>query len=252
MKKIALVSALMLTLAACSVPNISKLLAPTPAPTLMPSATNTIYVTSTDTPTITDTLPTPTYTGTPTLIGGGFTLTPTFTEIPATATPTPAASGSPTISLSEPGALLTTPYIGFSLIRISGSSIKWGGCEPSSITFTARVSDPANETGVLLFFRLSSPNTGEQTSWEGGANMISDKSGNFTYTATPKNISHIDEYSNGWLQYQLKALNAEKKIVGYTQPYLNNITVTKCTKADFGPPPTVTETPVKPTPTLSQ
>jgi len=185
-------------------------------------------------------------------MGGGFTLTPTFTEIPATATPTPAASGSPTISLSEAGSLLTTQYVGFTQIRISGSSIKWGGCEPSSITFTAHVSNPANETGVLLFFRLSSPNTGEQTSWEGGANMVSDKNGNFTYTATPRNISHIDEYSNGWLQYQFKALNPDKKIVGYTQPYLNNITVTKCTKSDFGPPPTVTETPVQPTSTLSQ
>jgi len=252
MKKIALISSLVMVLAACSVSDVSKLMAPPPTLTPLPSATNTIYLSPTNTPTITETLPTPTYTGTPTLMGGGFTATPTWTVPVSTPTPTSAVSGTPVTSTLEPGSLLTTQYVGFTLIRISGSAIKWGGCEPSSITFTVHVSNPATATGVLLFVRLSSPTTGEITKWETGATMISDKNGNFTYTLTPKNISHIDEYPNGWLQYQLKAIDVHLKVVGYTQPITNSIAVSKCTKADFGPPPSSTVTPAPPTPTLQQ
>ncbi len=250
MKTIALISSMGMMLVACSVSDVSKLLAPPPTLTSLPSATNTIFLSPTNTATITETLPTPTYTGTPTQLGGGFTLTPTFTP-PPTATLSPTTSGTPGDLTLEPGALLTNQYVGFLQIRISSSTLRWGGCEPSSVTFTARVSDPVNETGVLLFLRLSSPTTGEMTKWGAGAQMVSDKNGSFTYTVTTKNVTHINEYPNGWLQYQFKAINAHLKIVGYTQPFLNNIAVLKCT---FGGTATGTPTipPATQTPTLTQ
>jgi hypothetical protein len=251
MKKTALISSLVVMLVACSVSDVTNLLAPPPTLTLLPSATNTLYLTPTDTPTITETLPTPTYTGTPTQLGGGFTDTPTLTLPPPTETPTSAPSGSPDNLTLAPGSLLTTQYVGFTQIRISSSALKWGGCEPSSVTFTARVSDPATETGVLLFLRLSSPTTGEITKWEAGANMIGDKNGTFTYTVTTRNVSHITEYPNGWLHYQLKAINKNLKIVGYTQVFSNNIAVSKCSVGGT-PTSTLTEAPPTDTPTLSQ
>ncbi len=251
MKKIALISSLVMLLLACSMSDVSNLLAPTPTPRPLPSATNTLYLSPTNTPTITETLPTPTFTGTPTLMGGGFTTTPTWT-VPPTMTAIPTSSGSAITSTIAPGSLQTTQYVGFTLIRISGSVIKWGGCEPSSVTISAHVSNPSVETGVLLFVRLSSPTTGELSKWEAGASMVSDKNGNFTYTLKPRNISHITEYPNGWLQYQLKAIDVHLKIVGYTQPYTNNIVVSKCTKADFATPSTSTSTPLPPTATLQE
>jgi len=230
MKKISLISALALMLLACSVSDLSNILSPLDTPTPRPSATNTVYVTSTDIPTITPTLPTPTFTETPTLVGGGFTATPALTSI--SLTETPAVTGSPidTTSTSIIGgfSFLTPPGVGFTSVKISGNLLKWGGCEPSSITFTAQVADPSKVASVTLWIRLKNPTTGESTKWESGAIMNGDKTGNYTYALTPKNISHYDEFPNGWLQYQIVAVDAYFDRIGYTQQYLNNITIAPC------------------------
>ncbi len=121
----------------------------------------------------------------------------------------------------------TPPGVGFTSVKISGNVLQWGACD-SSITFTAHVADPTNETGVLLFLGLKNPSTGESTKMGAGAIMNSDGTGTFTYTVTPKNVSHIDEYSSGFLQYQFVAVDAHLHRVGYTQLYLDSITVSRC------------------------
>ncbi len=223
MKKVALISALILMLSACSLPGASNILSSLATPTRLPSATNTAYIAASDTPTITETLSTPTFTGTPTLIGGGFTATPTLTATSATETPnlTESPMDTPTVIIGTP------PGKGFTAVSISGNVLHWGTCD-SSITFTAHVADPINEVVVTLWLRLSSPSTGETTKWESGAEMTGDSSGTFTYTVTPKNVSHIDEYPSGFLQYQFVASDAYLHRVGYTQQYLNSITVSRC------------------------
>ncbi len=224
MKKIALISVLMLMLSACSLPGASNILASLATPTQLPSATNTAYMTASDTPTITETLSTPTFTGTPTLIGGGFTSTPTFTATSATETPnlTESPMDTPTVVIGTP------PGQGFTSVKISGNLLHWGACDPSSITFTAHVADPTNETEVLLFLGLINPSAGELTKMGAGAIMNGDGTGTFTYTVTPKNVSHIDEYPSGFLEYQFVALDAHIRRVGYTQLYLNSIAVSRC------------------------
>ena len=226
MKKIALISALVLLLSACSVSDVSNIMSPLFTPTALPSATKTLYVTPTDTPTITETLPTPTFTGTPTLIGSGFTATPSETASP---TADPVASALTGTSPVNAGNSVTTPeYVGFTSVQISGNILRWGGCEPSSITFTAQVVDPTTVASVTLWIRLSNPPSGEATKWEAGAIMNGNKTGTFTYTLTPKNISHYDEYPNALLQYQIVAKDANGNDVGRTQPYLNNMTLARC------------------------
>ncbi|HUH98151.1 MAG TPA: hypothetical protein VLZ89_12370 [Anaerolineales bacterium] len=224
MKKIALISALGLMLLGCS---LSNLLSPATAPP--PAATNTMYVTPSSSATITATLPTPTFTGTPTLIGGGFTDTPTLSA--ADLTQTPAVTESPadtTSTLIISGiSLATPPGVGFTAVRISGNILHWGGCEPSSITFTAHVADPVNETGVLLFLGLKSPTTGEYTGLRAGAIMNGDEAGTFTYTVTVKNITNYQDFPGAWLQYQFVATH-EGRRVGWTQVYLNSITISRC------------------------
>ena len=225
MKKIALISALALILLACSVSDVSNIMSPLFTPTALSLATKSVYVTPSDTPTITETLPTPTFTGTPTLMGSGFTATPSETESP---TATPVASALTGTIPVNVGNSLTTPDVGFTSVRISGNILRWGGCEPSSVTFTAQMVDPTTVASVTLWIRLSNPPSGEATKWEAGAIMNGNKTGTFTYTLTRKNISHYNEYPNAWLQYQIVARDANGNDVGRTRPYLNKITLARC------------------------
>jgi hypothetical protein len=220
-KKTVLISSLVLMLMACSVSDVSNILAPLATTTPLPSATKTIYVTPSNTPTITATQPTPTFTGTPTLIGAGFTETPSLPPPPTSAYTAPA-------STSGVNSIFTPQYVGFISVQVSGNILRWGGCEPSSLTFTARVVDPIKVASVTLWIRLSNPPSGEETKWEAGAIMNGDNTGTYTYTLVPKNISHYDEFPNAWLQYQLVAKDANFNDVGRTQPYLNNVTLARC------------------------
>ncbi|HEY9151836.1 MAG TPA: hypothetical protein VIN60_03045, partial [Anaerolineales bacterium] len=157
-----------------------------------------------------------------------FTATPSLTSVALTGTPSTPLPTLPTSPVNT-SSIFTPQYVGFTQISTSSNVFRWGNCpQPSSITFTAHVTDPATEVAVLLFLRLSSPTTGEMTKWEAGASMNGDKTGTFTYTVTTKNISHYDEYPNAWLQYQMIAIDANFNHVGYTQPYLNSITFSKC------------------------
>ncbi len=88
-------------------------------------------------------------------MGSGFTATPSETESPTAELITTGLTG--TIPVSVGYFCLTPEYVGFSSVKISGNIIRWGGCEPSSVTFTAQVVDPVNETAVLLFYRLKNP-----------------------------------------------------------------------------------------------
>ena len=225
MKKIALFSSVVLILLACSVSDVSNIMSPLFTPTALSLATKTVYVTPSDTPTITPPLPTPTFTGTPTLMGSGFTATPSETESP---TATPVASALTGTIPVNVGNSLTTPDVGFTSVRISGNILRWGGCEPSSVTFTAQMVDPTTVASVTLWIRLSNPPSGEATKWEAGAIMNGNKTGTFTYTLTRKNISHYNEYPNAWLQYQIVARDANGNDVGRTRPYLNKITLARC------------------------
>jgi len=227
-KKIALICSLVLMLLACSILDFSSILSPVSAPT--PVATNTIYIAPSSTATLTATMPTPTFTGTPTLIGGGFTGTPTLdsTEL----SETPALTESPMDTTASPIigglSLATPPGVGFTSVKISGNILHWGGCEPSSIIFTAHVVDPVKEVKVLWFYRLKSPTTGDMSKWEGGGIMNGDETGTFTYTVTVEKITDYRDYPGAWLQYQLVALDVHFNHVGYTQPYLSSITISRC------------------------
>ena len=226
MKKIALISALVSTLLACSVSDVSNIMSPLFTPTALPPATNTVYVTPSDTPTITETLPTPTFTGTPTLLGSGFTATPSETESPTAEPSTTELTG--TIPVSVGNSSLTPENVGFSSVKISGNIIRWGGCEPSSVTFTAQVVDPITETAVLLFYRLKNPSSGEMTKMGGGALMNGNATGTFTYSLTAKNIEHYQDFPGAWVQYQLVATNGSLERLGWTQIYLNSLSISPC------------------------
>ncbi len=218
MKKTALLFALGLFALSCSVSDVSGLILTTPAAPL-PSSTSTIYVTPGETATITATLPTPTFTNTPTFIYSGPTDTPSDTPLPTTTVG----------ALTSNGAALTPQLgFGFSSVQISGELILYGKCQPNSVKFSATVTDPANVATVTIWVRLVDTITGEYTDWGGGAIMDGDNRGNFTYDYGFASIPHYHDFLSAYVQYQLVAKNSQFKDLGRTQPYLHNILLKPC------------------------
>jgi len=91
-----------------------------------------------------------------------------------------------------------------------------------------KVANPSKIHYVLIFLRLKSTDTEETTKWGGGANMIGNSTGTFTYNLTPANFEHYREYANAWGQYQFVALNASKQRVGASGQYLRMLTIAPC------------------------
>lgn len=215
---------LCMLLSACSYPGIDALLPATPThqpPSATP--TNTVYVTSTLTPSITPTLPTPTFTETPTLIYNG---------------PTPAPSDTP-LATSTVGLLVTPPTdipladqpqasSLFTAILVSGNQLFWGSCEPNYLKVSVHVTDARKVHTVLLELSLKDVKTGEITDWGGGAIMDSDGKGTFTYTLTAQNFEHYRDYAKAWGRYQVVAFDSGMKRLGGSALYLNSIVIAPC------------------------
>jgi hypothetical protein len=221
MKKIPLLLMVVFVLSACSM-TLDQLLGrqPTPPPTL--TATNT----STPAPTFTPTVPSPTFTGTPTMVGQ------------VVKTPTPLASptllilAQPTVMLlpsSTPLAMLTpvkTP--GFVSISVSDDEFYKGkDCAPVSTKFVAQVSDAMNTRFVVLFVRFKSKQTGVTSEWTSIA-MDNTGVGTFTHDLVPLEMIAVDLFENAWVQYQLVATDANSDQVGRTDIFDERLTLLEC------------------------
>ncbi len=214
---------LSILLSACTYPNLIPSTA-IPPQTLAP-ATNQVLI-STPTFTVTPTLATPTFTETPTLIYLIPTQAITAVDI-STGTLPPIITS--TSNITETPASQTIPQDSlFTTILISGGSVYWGDCEPSSIKVTTHIANPSNIRVVTIWLRLANKTTGDTTDWGGGAIMNDDGQGNFSYTLTAKSFSHYREYINAWGQYQLVASDINLQRIGASAEYLNNITVAPC------------------------
>lgn len=219
MRRVILILMLGLILSACTISDVTSLLPGTPTPpppTAIP--TETVYVTSTSTPSITPTQPTPTFTTTPTLFYSGPTATPSGTPVPT----------STIWTMGDRNNLLTPQSYGFAGIVISGPLLYWGSCQPNSIKVIARVTDIVRTHDVTLWMRLKDKKSDDTTNWGGGAIMDNDKKGNFTYILTAQNITGYHNYKSAWVQYQFVARDKDRKEVGRTAPYLDQLSIAPC------------------------
>jgi hypothetical protein len=223
------------------IPLISLLLSSCTYPILIPSTaknsgSSNQGLTPTLMSTIIPTLPTATFTETPTLIyldptpaistEGISTETlapiPVFTETLAPIfVTTQDTTGTPPIQTIPKDSLFTT-------ISISGGRVFWGACEPAFVKITAHITDLSKIYIVTLWLRLANKKTGDTTDWGGGAIMNDDNKGNFTYTLTAKSFSHYREYFDAWGQYQLVASDRNLDRIGASAQYLNNLSVVPC------------------------
>lgn len=187
----------------------------TPAPTVTKIPTQDLFATATSTPTSLI----------PTLEGG--TAEPTLDPSKPTLVPSPF----PTFEAPSNTGVFTPKAYGFQAVLISNNILYWnaGPCMPRSVKFAAFVTDLQNTKQVLLFMRLrEKKNTLNLTDWGGGAIMSKADNGSFTYTVTPKNISKYYRFKDAWVEYQVVALNEEKLVIGRTQVYDRNVSLTRC------------------------
>lgn len=197
-----------------------------PSPTLQENIMPTIIHSPTRTSTITPTLPTPTFTSTPTLIYSDTTPTIQSLDEPSG---TPGSIFSPSPTSTETPPVITIPQDSlFTSIDISGDQIFWGVCAPSFVKITTHIDNLSNIHTVTLWLRLENKSTGDTTEWGGGAIMNNEDQGNFTYTLSAKSFSHYREYLNAWGQYQLVASDIHLKRVGASSQYKNNLTIAPC------------------------
>jgi hypothetical protein len=217
MKRAALIPALGLLLLACAYTDFLPA-TPTPAPPAA-SPTKTVHVTASSTASITPTLPTPTFTLTPTFIYSGPTEEPSNT---------PEPTGTIGLLITQQPINLTPQDPVFTTILVSGNRIYWGTCEPNFAKVTVHVVDPKAVDKVLIFLRLKDPKTGESTDWGGGAIMDTDNKGTFTYILTAQSFSHYREFASAWGQYQFVATGDKLEVIGRSAQYLNSLTIAPC------------------------
>jgi len=225
MKKSIHILVLTIFLSGCTASqNVAQLVASPTAPP--PADTRTPFVSATPIPTqnlfATSTSTPLTFTPTVTQIGAEL-FTPTNTE-----TPFPTA-GLPPAAVS--GNYFTPVNVGFLTILISNNIMYWneGPCTPRNIKVSAFVEDPVNTHRVLLFTRLrEKKNTLNVTDWNAGAIMIKGDNGSFNYDVGTDNIRRYYYYRDAWLEYQLVAVTEDLQIIGRTQIYDRNISLTRC------------------------
>jgi hypothetical protein len=105
----------------------------------------------------------------------------------------------------------------------------WGGsCISNSIIFTAQVASGFNVNSVYLFTRLQSSNGNVSTVWSKPETLHNNGMGTFTYELSVEALQYYEDFNTAWVQYQLVAENYQTQIVGRTQVYANNVTVSHC------------------------
>jgi hypothetical protein len=152
-----------------------------------------------------------------------FTPTSTETDIP-TAFPTPPRD-------AESSGYFTPQNKGFQAILTSGNTLYWdaGPCTPRNIKISAFVDDPLNTYQVLLFLRVrEKKNTLNVTDWGAGALMVQEENGSFNYNIRTFNIRRYYYFVDGWIEYQLVAVNDKWEVIGRTRVYDRDLSLVRC------------------------
>jgi len=206
-----------------------------PVPTMTPAPKTSPSPTASGIPTVTPTVPTATYTVTPTLAGQ--------------LTPSPTLDFTPTAFEFTPFNLATldtlTPSVvmeGFvSVLTSTNEFFKKGGCEPTTVKFTATAADPARTAIVVLFVRFKSKQTGTTSEWT-NFSMPSLIPGTFVYELIPDDMKAVNYFKNAWVQYQFVATDTNARQIGRTEIFAENLTLSDCVPTPtptVGPPETL-------------
>jgi hypothetical protein len=222
-------------LSACSM-NMDQLLGR--QPTLIPAPTS--RNTSTAAPTFTPTVPSPTFTVTPTMVG--------LKAKTATldSSPTPLMFTQPGVTLLPTNTpLVLVPQVnmvGFVSVSVSSEVFYKGKeCLPGSVMFTAQVADAAGVGFVVLFVRFKSKLTGTTSEWTSIEMQRGNVPGFFTHELAPLEMKAVDGFENAWVQYQLVATDGNAKQIGRTDIFDERLALLNCVVTPT-PSPSITPT----------
>ena len=214
----------------CAVLSFScSVLTPLATPTPVPTSTNI----PTDVPSSTPTIPTSTFTNTPTLVGiKTETPTPEFTF-----TPDAVAS----LFLFTPNTPTPSPQMtGFLAVNVSEKEFYKGNqCQPTSVKFTAQVSDIINTAYVDLFVRFKSKQSDAASEWT-RISMDTIGAGTFLHDLTAEEMKGGVSFQNPWVQYQFVATKANAREIGRTDIFSERLSLLECKPT---PTPTLSPTP---------
>jgi hypothetical protein len=221
-------------LSACSMTVDQILGRPTPGPTL----TNTPTAMLTSTPTV----PSPTFTASPTMMGQTLKSSTPFSS------PTPLMLTQPGIipmSSSTPVALVTQVKMkGFVSVAVSDAEFYKGTeCLPVSTKITAQVADAVNTAFVVLFVRFKSKQTGTTSEWTSIGMQPIGIPGFYAHELVPQEMKAINLFENAWVQYQIVATDANSSEVGRTDIFGERLTLLECEPT---PAPSITPTVLAP------
>lgn len=229
MKKIIIMFMCAILLSSCTLEQVFLLPVPTSTPSITPSPVPT------DIPSLTPTVPTPTFTSTPTLAG---TIPPSSTPV-ETSTPfflTPFNLITP--STPTPGMLTK----GFASVFTSDANFyKEEPCAPTTVKFTAVVSDPVKTVYVLLFVRFKSKLTNGKSEWT-RLDMQTLVTGTYVFDLKSSDMKSVDSFENPWVEYQIVATDLNAREIGRTEIFSEKLSLLNCV---------LTSTPtIHPTPTV--
>jgi hypothetical protein len=191
-------------------------------PTLRPSKTATLIPpTNTATSNVT-----PSFTFTPTFIGGR----PTST---LTKTPTPSSTfvlvTLPTGTL-EPGVVPTATRAGlegsgFESVEFTETEFHWGACDPNKTTMTVEVTNPNQVLSVVVFVRFKNKSSGSLSGWDDGTAMEDDGGGAFTFIFDG---NQMGIFSNSWVVYQLVGTDSSGSNVARSPVIADELSLSPC------------------------
>jgi hypothetical protein len=113
----------------------------------------------------------------------------------------------------------------------SSDVIVWGsGCEGArTIRFTAQVMPARRLRYVTLWYRLQDKYSGRHTDWGGGAIMSDNDQGTYFYDLKLSQIDRYRFYQDAWLQYQLVASTATRRVLGRSVVSRTDVSLRHCT-----------------------
>jgi len=218
MKKIFIFLIVAALISACSM-SVNEFLGIPPTVTVVPTFfTNT----ATDVPTLTPTVPSPTFTVTPTMVGQ------------KRKTSTPASTPTLLVIMQMPSTTPITfvtpppPIKGFAKIAISEEQFYKGKvCLPGAVNFTVQVADASSVSFVVLFVRFKSKQSGATSEWT-SIPMQPARVGEYTHDLVPLEMKSLDYFENAWVQYQIVSTDSNANQVARTDIFSERLTLLEC------------------------
>jgi hypothetical protein len=155
------------------------------------------------------------------------------TQLPPTNTPLPTLTATmrSTITLEPIDPRLFTPSPNLFLsVNKSTTLIVWGStCQGDrSIRFTAQVMPARRLRYVTLWYRLQDKYSSRHTDWGGGAILSDNDQGTYFYDLQLNQIHRYRFFEDAWLQYQLVASTATRKVLGRSVVSRTDVSLTHC------------------------